>query len=288
MKIKSAPKRLADIDFEKFTKYVSSRVFSKTDVFKKIKYMPRRSILSTAERASLLALPDTEDELIRHYSLGEIDLSLIRQRRGDSNRLGFATHLCLLRYPGQGLTVDAVLPLMLVQWVAQQLCIDPACWDQYAERGETRREHLLELRVYLGLTPFGLSHFRKTVNVLGDLALQTDKGVVLATQAVVVLRQQQIIIPAMDVIDRICAEVITRANRRIYTLLTESLSTVHRTHLDELLKRREGSQTTWLAWLRQSPAKPNSRHMLEHIERLKVWHALDLPPGPVVVNLVVA
>ncbi|NMT92947.1 hypothetical protein HKB31_03930, partial [Vibrio alginolyticus] len=29
----------------------------------------------------------------------------------------------------------------------------------------------------------------------------------------------------------------------------------------------------------QSPAKPNSRHMLEHIERLKSWQALDLPAG---------
>nr|WP_264757508.1 hypothetical protein [Klebsiella pneumoniae] len=32
-------------------------------------------------------------------------------------------------------------------------------------------------------------------------------------------------------------------------------------------------------WLRQSPVKPNSRHMLEHIERLKAWQALDLPSG---------
>ncbi|MDA4818461.1 hypothetical protein, partial [Enterobacter hormaechei] len=45
------------------------------------------------------------------------------------------------------------------------------------------------------------------------------------------------------------------------------------------LKRKDGSKMTWLAWLRQSPAKPNSRHMLEHIERLKAWQALDLPAG---------
>jgi hypothetical protein len=38
-----------------------------------------------------------------------------------------------------------------------------------------------------------------------------------------------------------------------------------------LLKRRDNGKTTWLAWLRQSPAKPNSRHMLEYIERLKAW-----------------
>lgn len=43
--------------------------------------MLRRLILSAAERESLLALPNTKDELIYHYTFSEIDLSLIRQRR---------------------------------------------------------------------------------------------------------------------------------------------------------------------------------------------------------------
>ena len=241
--------------------------------------MPRRSILSANDRASLLALPDTNDELIRRYTFSEPDLSLIRQRRGDANRLGFAVQLCLLRYPGHGLSDDAVLPSAFVQWVARQLRIELACWPEYAEREETRREHLRELHAYLGMTPFGLPHFRQSVNALAELALQTDKGVVLATQVLDTLRQRQIIIPALEVIERVCAEAITRANRRIYAVLTDSLLAPHRQRLDDLLKRKEGSKTTCLAWLRQSPAKPNSRHMLEHIERLKAWQALDLPAG---------
>jgi hypothetical protein len=44
--------------------------------------MPRRSILSAAERESLLALPDTKDDLIRYYTFSDTDLSIIRQRRG--------------------------------------------------------------------------------------------------------------------------------------------------------------------------------------------------------------
>ncbi len=239
--------------------------------------MPRRSILSAVERGSLLALPNEPDDLIRHYTLNDLDRSLIRQRRGDANRLGFAIQLCLLRYPGHGLSVDAVLPPALVQWVAGQLRIDFACWSQYAERAETRREHLLELRSYLGLTPFGLSYFRQAVHALTELALQTDKSMVLATQALNILRNQHIIIPALDVIERICAKAVILANRHIHAALTNSLSTDHRQRLDELLKRKEDSKTTWLAWLRQSPIKPNSRHMLEHIERLKAWQALDLP-----------
>ena len=50
--------------------------------------MPRRSILSAAERESLPALPDTKAELIRHYTFSERDRSIIRQRRGPANRLG--------------------------------------------------------------------------------------------------------------------------------------------------------------------------------------------------------
>jgi TnpA family transposase len=239
--------------------------------------MPRRSILSPAERTGLLALPDSKDELIRHYTFSETDLALICQRRGEPNRLGLAVQLCLLRYPGQSLAVDAVLPAPLLHWVGRQLRIEPACWPQYAERGETRREHLLELRAYLGLAPFTLSHFRQTVLAVTDLALQTDKGLVLAGNALEVLRKRHVIIPTLDVIERVCAEAVTKANRRIYAVLTDSLTNLHHKRLDELLRRKEGSQMTWLAWLRQAPVRPNSRHMLEHIERLKVLQKLDLP-----------
>jgi TnpA family transposase len=159
------------------------------------------------------------------------------------------------------------------------LNIDPVVWTQYAQREPTRREHLLELRAYLGAVPFGLAHYRKAVQATTEVAMQTDKGVVLATGVLDSLRHQRIIIPAMDVVERICAEAITRATRRIHAALTDSLTSAHRRSLDELLHRKEGSKTTWLAWLRLSPKKPNSRHMLEHIERLKAWQALGLPEG---------
>ena len=44
--------------------------------------MPRRSLLTPADRTGLLAFPTTDDELIQHYTFAEPDLSVIRQRRG--------------------------------------------------------------------------------------------------------------------------------------------------------------------------------------------------------------
>ncbi|NPS41510.1 Tn3 family transposase [Pseudomonas aeruginosa] len=61
--------------------------------------------------------------------------------------------------------------------------------------------------------------------------------------------------------------------------LVEPLTDSHRAKLDELLKLKAGSSITWLTWLRQAPLKPNSRHMLEHIERLKTFQLVDLPEG---------
>ena len=57
--------------------------------------MPRRSLLSAAERDSLFALPDNQDDLIRHYIFDEPTLSIVRQHRGAANRLGFAVQLLL-------------------------------------------------------------------------------------------------------------------------------------------------------------------------------------------------
>ena len=231
--------------------------------------MPRRSILSAAERDNLLALPDAKEELIRHYTFSDTDLSIIRQRRGPVNRLGFAVQLCYLRFPGVILGVDEPPFSPLLKLVADQLKVSIESWDEYGQREQTRREHLVELQTVFGFQPFTMSHYRQAVQLLTELAMQTDKGIVLASALIEHLRRQSVILPALNAVERASAEAITRANRRIYDALAEPLSDAHRRRLDDLLKRRDNGKTTWLAWLRQSPVKPNSRHMLEHIERLK-------------------
>ena len=239
--------------------------------------MPRRSVLTAAERDSLLALPEAKDELIRLYTFSETDLAIIHQRRGRENRLGFAVHLCYLRFPGVVLSADAPPFPPLLRLVAQQLKTPVESWDEYGQRDQTRREHLIELQTVFGFKPFNASHYRQSMATSTELALQTDKGLVLAEAFIESLRRQAVILPAVSVIERICAEAITRANRRIHAALTNPLSKLHLERLDHLLTRKDGSKMTWLAWLRQSPAKPNSRYMLEHLERLKTLQDLELP-----------
>ncbi|MBP0633660.1 Tn3 family transposase [Cupriavidus sp. AcVe19-1a] len=241
--------------------------------------MPRRTVLSNTERESLLSFPDSEDELIRHYTFNETDLALIRQRRGAENRLGFAVQLCYMRYPGIMLSAGEEPPQTLLEMVARQLRIAPSHWEDYGRRDKTRREHQAELQAVLQMRAFTMADYRAAVQALVELAQQTDKGIILATALIDSLRQQALLLPGVNVMERICAEAVTRATRRIYQVLTEPLTDHHRHQLDQLLHRRPNGRLTWLAWLRLPPGKASSRQMLQHINRLKMLRAINLPDG---------
>ena len=100
--------------------------------------MPRRTILSDAELAGLLALPDTEAEAIRRYTFSDADLAIIAQHRGSANRLGFAVQLCYMRYPGIVLAADDAPSASLLRLAAQQLKLSPEHWTAYGKREQTR------------------------------------------------------------------------------------------------------------------------------------------------------
>lgn len=186
--------------------------------------MPRRSILSAVEREGLLALPDTQEELIRLYTLSDIDLSIIGQHRKPANRLGFAVQLCYMRHPGLILEIDEEPFAPLLGMVAAQLKVAPDCWAEYGQRAETRREHLLEPQSIFGFQTFTTRHYRASIQSLQEPALQTDKGIVLTSELIDGPRRKSILLPSPNVIERICAEAVTRANRCIYAALTDSLS----------------------------------------------------------------
>lgn len=226
-----------------------------------------------------MARPTHQHDLIRHYTLNEIDLSIIRQRRGSANRLGFAVHPCYMRYPGVILGADETPFLPMLRLIATQLNVSVDSWTQYGQRAETRREHLLELQSIFGFQPFTMQHYRSAVHGLDELAWQTDKGMVLASALIEWLRSRLILLPSIHVVERICAEAITRAMRRIYVCLTQTLTAEHKQHLDALLNFRESSKVSVLVWLRQSPSALNAKHILEHIDRLKTMEALRLPAG---------
>jgi len=136
----------------------------------------RRALLSSEQRARLFGIPVDQAEMARHYLLSPEDLVLVRAKRRAANRLGFAIQLCALRYPGRALEPLEAPPASMLSFVAKQIGVDPALFGDYARRGETRREHLIEVQKLLEVRSFGLADWRACLRVGADAAWATDRG----------------------------------------------------------------------------------------------------------------
>jgi TnpA family transposase len=154
--------------------------------------------------------------------------------------------LCYLRYPGRVLSSDEAPNAQLLGFVAAQLRVSPDVWDIYAQRDQTRREHLQEILERLGLKQFDRITYRQIAKWLLPAALQTTQGLVLTEAAIEELRRRRIVLPPVLVIERVCAEVATRAQRQIYKVLSEWLTNEQRTKLDQLLESRAGGSNSLL------------------------------------------
>lgn len=240
--------------------------------------MPRRELLSPIQRAAILALPEDEGELIRRYPFTTRDMALVQQRRGDSNRFGFAVHLCHLRFPGQILGAGESPDPRLTRLVARQLGLDSEVWSEYAQRDQTRREHLQLIIDAYGYRQFSAASYRELALWLLPLAMQSDQGMVLAQTVLEELRIRKIIVPPISVVERLCAEAASRALRQIHQALTDPLSQAQQKKLDTLFQLKESTTISVLAWLRQPVAATGPRHLMDLIERLRRIRDLGLPP----------
>jgi TnpA family transposase len=122
--------------------------------------MPRRELLTPAQRQQLLALPTDARHVAECYTFSGADLELVSAHRGEQNRLGFALQLCFLRHPGRAWTPEEQVPAPMVRFIADQVEAEPKHLTEYARRDETRREHLGELLAALGWSTFGLGEYR--------------------------------------------------------------------------------------------------------------------------------
>ncbi len=229
--------------------------------------MPHRELLTESQRLSFHAPPSDERGMVRHYTLSADDLALINRRRGDPNRLGFAVMLCYLRFPGRILQQGEQPPAALCALVAEQLGLKAVHFGDYAERDQTRREHVLESAMY-----------REVAAWLLPTALATDHGPTLVATVLEELRARRIVCPPLPAIERLAGSVRGRAQRQLWRRLTDGLSDRQRQSLDQLLEVRVGGGQSTLAWLRQTAYAATTGNFPKLIERLSLVRACGIEP----------
>jgi len=239
--------------------------------------MPHQDLLSPAQRLELLALPVSLKEIAELYTLSASDQDLVAKRRGGSNRLGFAVQLSFLRFPGRVWSPEEVIPAAMLRFIAQQVGSDPSELSVYAERDETRREHLGDLLREYGWKAFTQRDYRNLSLWLADQARSTDQGLALVNVLVSEIRQRRIVVPALPVLERLTLRARAKARREAYTALIKDLTVEQMSRLDSLLDKREDAWQTTLGWLRQAAGTANPSNIVSCIERLKFIRDLGIP-----------
>jgi len=238
--------------------------------------MAHRTILTERQRSVLFDLPTDEASMLRHYTLADDDLEIIRARRRPHNRFGFALQLCALRYPGRLLAPGEVIPLEVTRFLAAQLGLKSDDLTGYASREETRHEHLATLREFYGYKMFTGRGSRDLKAWLESKAETARSNEDLARRFVEQCRATQTILPGITVIERLCADALVAAERRIDTRIADRLDDGKRSQLDALLTESAAGSVTRFVWLRQFEVGHNSADMNRLLDRLEFLKAIPL------------
>ncbi|MGR3718704.1 MAG: Tn3 family transposase, partial [Paracoccus sp. (in: a-proteobacteria)] len=92
-------------------------------------------------------------------------------------------------------------------------------------------------------------------------------------------RASQSILPGITVIERLCADALVAAERRVDARIARRLDDDIRTRLDALLTEDTGGSVTRFVWLRQFEVGRNSADMNRLLDRLEYLQALELDRG---------
>lgn len=238
--------------------------------------MAYRTVLSARQRAALFDLPNDETSLLQHYTLADDDLEYIRTRRRPANQLGFALQLCAFRYPGRLLNSGEVIPESVSQFVAAQLGLKPHDLLPYAVREKTRREHLGLLRKAYGYKMFKGKRAKQMASWLGQNAEAAQSSEGLVRSFALECRARQIILPRPSTIERLCAEALVAAERRVEARIAARLEKKMRICLGRLLSEQVDGRISQFIWLRQFEVGKNSADINRLLDRLEFLQKIGL------------
>ena len=167
------------------------------------------------------------------------------QRRREANRLGYAVQLCSVRALGRFLPDVRDVPAGASAYIAAQLA-------QYAERGQTHREHTAEIQRLYGYREFAETRSELESWLERRAWNRGDGPRVLFEAAWQWLRERRVLLPGITTLTRLVASIRERATQRLWETLAGLLDSDQEARLDQILEVADGARASTLECLRVS------------------------------------
>jgi len=232
----------------------------------------RGGFISESDRLALDRFPTTIAEPGTYFTLLGEDLDLLRVRREPSGQLAGGLQIGALRLLGFVPADLSTAPGFVVDFVADQLDVDPITLGEYSDRDQTRSDHVAAVERHLGFRRADQGELKSLGDWLVERALEHDRPSTLFEMACEHLRVERVVRPGVTVVERAVLAARRRATQETYLRLAPQLNTVRRDELMSLLDvDTETGLTPWTWLRRQAPtAAPASiKEQIAKIDRLR-------------------
>jgi len=211
-----------------------------------------------------------ESVIIQFATLSEQDRDIVQKCRGQHNRLGFAYQLMfakvLNRFPNQ---IPLEIQQQILTFSSLQLSINIEFINLYQKRRPTISEHQQQIRCYLSLKSFDEIATAQVSDFLFIEAQRIEHASILLAKTEQFLKDQNILQPARDTLERLIIKQRQEARRFIYDKMLTYLTKEQCNKVDNLLKTDETGISS-LQRLKQPPSIPSPKAIIFLINKLNM------------------
>lgn len=220
------------------------------------------------------------DDLIACWTLVDADWDLIANKTG-ATRLGFALMLKFFeldarfpRHPGE-------VPLAAVQYLAEQVKVDPGLFAAYSWSGRTIEYHRAQIREALGFREASREDEDRLTAWLAEEVCPVELSEERLREAVLARCRAERIEP-LGRIDRVLGTARATFERRFTTTIVGRIAPPAAARLEQLLGEEPsddapGGGVSFLTELKADPGQVGLETLLKEVEKLERVRALGLP-----------
>lgn len=221
----------------------------------------------------------TDLQLARYFHLDDQALQLVKKRRGDHNRLGFAVQLGTVRFLGTFLHNPIDVPFLVISYLANQLNItDTNCLSHYLERVNTQWEHTQLIKESYGYQDFTAqpTHWRLVRWLYERAWVSAESPSVLFDITTAQLLENKILLPGVTAIAKLISRIKERVEQRLYFKLYKLPNQEQIKELESLIIVGETSRNTILDQWRTSPTRISSPALVNALKKMENIRAVEI------------
>ena len=223
------------------------------------------------------------DQLTRYFYLDDADHTVIRVKRGDHNRLGFALQLTTVRFLGTFLEDPLDVPDLVLQTLVRQLRVTNIDQLPRYRNADQRWEHTAEIRSRYGYNDWSnpTVGFRMSRWLYALCWTGTEQSGILFDRATAWMLAHKVLLPGCTSLERFVARLRNRVENRLWKRIGRNITNEQRIHLEDLLTAPPQGRSSWLDKLRSGPVRVSGRSLVHAIQRLQTVRDLDIKlPSP--------